>query len=79
MMTNMTQEKGGWRQMLSLADKWGREGRKIMTMADKGGRAVWTPPFLADKICEHVCNLQLYVDITFEIMIEGNGPLAVIR
>ena len=24
----------------------------MMTMADKGGRGVWTPPFLADIICE---------------------------
>ena len=24
----------------------------MLTMADKGGKGVWTPPFLADIICE---------------------------
>ena len=34
--------------MLTLADKGGRRGGEVLTMADKGG----TPPFLADIICE---------------------------
>ena len=25
---------------------------QFLTLADKGGRGVWTPPFLADVICE---------------------------
>ena len=26
----------------------------MLTLADKGGRGVWAPPFLADTICEQL-------------------------
>ena len=37
---------GGVGEMLTMAEKGGRGVGEILTMA------VWTPPFLADLICE---------------------------
>ena len=38
--------------MLSWLTKGKEEVGEMLTLADKGGRVVSTPPFLADKICE---------------------------
>ena len=38
--------------MLTWLTKGKEEVGEMLTLADKGGRGVLTPPFLADKICE---------------------------
>ena len=40
-------EKGG--QMLTKGGEWVGE---MLTLADEGGRGVWTPQILSDIICE---------------------------
>ena len=45
--------------MLTMADKGGRGVGEMLTIADKGGRGVWTPPFLAIKICEQSLTTNL--------------------
>ena len=52
MLTGLTKGGGRVGEMLTVADKCGRGGGKLLTKADEGGRGVWTPPFLADIICE---------------------------
>ena len=44
MLTWLTKGRGGFGQ--------------ILTLADKGGGGVWTPKFLADIICEHPLTLH---------------------
>ena len=42
--------------MLTGLTKGRRGVGGILILADKGGRGVWTPPFLADIICEQPLN-----------------------
>ena len=52
---NMIFDKGGGRvsQFLIFSDKRGRGGEPISDFwLTRGGGGVWTPPFLADIICE---------------------------
>ena len=37
----------------------------MLTMADEGGRGVWTLPFLADIICEQPLRLKFFTDLSF--------------
>ena len=43
---------GGVSQFLIFSDIGGRGVGQFLPLADKGRRGVWTPPFLADVICE---------------------------
>ena len=44
---------GGVSQFLIFSDKGGRGGKPISDFwMTRGGGGVWTPPFLADIICE---------------------------
>ena len=44
---------GGVGQFLIFSDKGGRGGKPISDFwLTRGGGGVWTPPFLADIICE---------------------------
>ena len=44
---------GGVSRFLIFSDKGGEGGvGPFLTLADKGGGGVWTPPFLAEVICE---------------------------
>ena len=36
----------------------------MLTMADKGGEGFWTPPFLADKVCEQPLIVQILKIVT---------------
>ena len=52
MLTGLTKGEGGVGEMLTMADKGGGGVGEMLTMAEEGWRGVWTPPFLADIICE---------------------------
>ena len=53
MFTKLTQKrKGGGSANADKLTKGGGGVGELLTMADKGGRGVWTPPLLADIICE---------------------------
>ena len=56
---NDAEKGGGVGDMLTKLTK-GRGGvEEMLTMADKGGRRDWTPPFLADIICEQPLTLSM--------------------
>ena len=51
----MISDKGGWgvSAFLIFSDKGGRGGKPFSDFwLTRGGGGVWTPPFLADIICE---------------------------
>ena len=48
-------EEGGVSQFLIFSDKGGRGGKPISDIwLTRGGGGDWTPPFLADIICEQL-------------------------
>ena len=51
MLTGRTKGGGGSWEMLTMDEGEGGVW-EMLTMADKGGRGVWTPQFLADIVCE---------------------------
>ena len=46
-------QKVNWAKAV-IADKGGRGVGEMLTLVDKGGRAVWIPTFVADIICEQL-------------------------
>ena len=52
MLTKLTRKREGNFEITDMADERGMGAGQMLTLADKGGGGVLTPPLLADIICE---------------------------